>query len=208
MMIVPPRDVWPMRELAISSLMLGFGLFVSLLCPIPILVVNWPRTNLFQYALIAIWTFANMILGPLMAMRHCRAHLATNGQRLVAIFGTSLGLLVLPYTVTLSAAASQQFRGFSWRLPALHAGIFAAWVLIGAIAWPIIRHRWPFVIQDGSSCPQCGYCVRGVASAICPECGTRFDHTQLGLSQVEFDRLVAGGVNKPWPADLERHHHE
>lgn len=191
-----------MRELAISSLTLGFSLFLSSLCTIPVFLVNWPTTSIFQYALIAIWTFANMILGPLMAMRHRRAHLATAGRRLVAIFGTSLGLLVLPYTVTLSAAASQQFQGFSWRLPALHAGIFAAWVLIGAIAWPIIRHRWPFVIQDGSSCPQCGYCVRGVASAICPECGTRFDHTQLGLSLAEFDGLISGEAISPKRGDL------
>lgn len=201
-MIVPPRDVWPMRELAISSLMLGFGLFVSLLCPIPIFLVNWPNTNLFQYAIIGTWTFVNLVLGPLMAMRHCRAHLATTGRRLVAIFGTSLGLLVIPWTTALSAAATSQFRAFSYRLPTLHAGIFAAWVLLAAVAWPIIRHRWPFVIQDGSSCPQCGYCVRGVKSAVCPECGTAFDHTQLGLSTQQFERLISGGTNLSTPEGI------
>ena len=207
MKIVPPWQVWPLRELAISSLTLGFGLFLLSLCSVPFVFVNWPGGGVLPSSFVIIWTIVNLVLWPLIAMRHCRAHLSTIERRLFAIAWTSIGFFVLPYTATI-VALSGNLRVFSWQLPALHGAILAAWVLLAAIAWPIIRHRWPFVIQDGSSCPQCGYCVRGVASAVCPECGTAFDHTQLGLSLPEFDRLIAGGVHKRRPAGLDRHHHE
>ena len=70
--------------------------------------------------------------------------------------------------------------------------LFGAWCLLGMLAWPVIIRVWPFRLQDGQTCPQCGYCLRGVTSRVCPECGRGFDANDLGLSEAAFDELTSG----------------
>lgn len=46
----------------------------------------------------------------------------------------------------------------------------------------------PTVVQDGTRCPQCGYCVLAAQNRICSECGREFTYQELGISPEEFDR--------------------
>ncbi len=48
------------------------------------------------------------------------------------------------------------------------------------------RHRGRVLIQDGSTCPRCGYWLRGNTSRICPECGRGFSFAELGTTREEF----------------------
>ncbi len=48
------------------------------------------------------------------------------------------------------------------------------------------RRRGRVLIQDGSTCPECGYWLRGNTSRICPECGRGFSFAELGTTREEF----------------------
>lgn len=48
---------------------------------------------------------------------------------------------------------------------------------------------------DELSCPDCGYDLRGIASARCPECGLAIDREQLGVSRIPWShRRLIGRV--------------
>ena len=57
---------------------------------------------------------------------------------------------------------------------------FAAWRSGKRTAWR--RRRRPFPI-----CPLCGYAMRGLTHARCPECGTQYTLEQLWSAQEDID---------------------
>lgn len=68
-------------------------------------------------------------------------------------------------------------------VPLVLAGATAAFIgAVGLVAWTIIlRHTLlRIVVQDGSLCPRCGYCIRHLPTSRCPECGGPFDLERLG----------------------------
>lgn len=45
------------------------------------------------------------------------------------------------------------------------------------------RDAWRRWMQPGPSCPGCGYDLRGLTTACCPECGNKFTLGDLWLAQ-------------------------
>lgn len=80
--------------------------------------------------------------------------------------------------------------------------IFVPILLLGIPTAVILRlHHGRLVLQDGKSCPRCGYCVAGVRSRICPECGREFTFQELGTTEEELlggpHPELKGGAGRP-----------
>ncbi len=64
--------------------------------------------------------------------------------------------------------------------------VFAIQVSI-AILWSTICLTLPkFIVQDGTLCPNCAYCLIGTQSMRCPECGNEFSFDDLETTAEEF----------------------
>lgn len=200
--IVSRRAISTVDRLGVASFYYGLGLIVLLFGEMLVFVfvdtTRYPRMN-HRYAILSTWA-VTAVLGPLPALFWWRIHLATFRRRLYSSFLAAGGLGCVPWLTSTIFSIQILFDDGSLKLvcQAIFSGVIGiplvamVWTLLSMLAWPIIMRLAPFKIQDGATCPKCGYCVRGVASRICPECGTVFDHTQLGLSPAAFDRLVAG----------------
>lgn len=69
-------------------------------------------------------------------------------------------------------------------------GIPAALGTAALAIWKIIQ--WlsgPIRINDGITCPNCGYCLRGCPNMTCTECGRCFSFDALGTTPEEFRHL-------------------
>jgi len=140
---------------------------------------------------ILVMVIVTLIVIPAVCLWKWRCQICTRKRLLRCCRFASLGFF-LPVHV---AAGVSLFCGaveFALLAAVLHLVILVIWLGLAATLWPAITWLGPFRIQDGESCPQCGYCVRGVASRICPECGRPFTESDLGLSVPEFEALVAG----------------
>jgi hypothetical protein len=62
-------------------------------------------------------------------------------------------------------------------------------VLIGSAVSSKLLARWrsgKVVIQDGLTCPRCGYSLLGTPGHLCSECGYDFGFAELGITESEF----------------------
>jgi len=191
MRVVRPWDVYSIGSLCWQSFVFG----VSLQTPLVLLLAvalhslgpdKWSIFMTVAAIMVGLFSF---LIGPAIGLARYRVHLNTGRRRAAAILFVSGGLLCVIYVFVLIGVAF----GAIFQLLAvmgLHAAIFAVWLLLSTVLWPAISRKFPFHIVDGESCARCGYCLRGVASRICPECGRAFTQYDLGLSFAEFERLI------------------
>ena len=75
------------------------------------------------------------------------------------------------------------------------ASAVAAATVAFVITWRVIQLMLPkFIFQDGTLCPYCAYCLLGVESMRCPECGSAFAYEDLETTESEF-RGRAAAIN-------------
>lgn len=205
MRIVPPWIVWPQRTLLRNCFVFGLGSFLPATLVTCVLGFwldssRYPKPNKPIY-------FGSLLIASVLtaivfaALIHWRIQLETLRRRVLAILMVAAGAMLVPLLIWIVLCAtgflSNPFAS-NFTVAALlawcgaYVSLILVWHLLAALAWPLIRRKYKFIIQDGATCPECAYCVRGVASAICPECGSAFDHTQLGLGIEQFDRLISG----------------
>lgn len=209
MELVSPSRVCSTRGLSVGALFFGAVLTIPYLLTMCLLFsVNWNLSLIMT--VMAVITFVDLLILPLWALKRWRIQLSSWERRLRAIFWTTTGLFTLPYA-TIFAVWVNGAGSPNTRIPGIFIGyfvlqivIFLIWTLVSLPAWAVIKSNWPFRFQDGQSCPRCGYCLRGVTSRICPECGRGFDANDLGLSVAAFEHLVAGGVDAAGQGSADR----
>ncbi len=197
MRIVSPASIVSFRTLGVSSFIFGISLFLPLLVLIPIspylidpvAAVPTPATIAYTYCFLA-FTF---LIGPTLGMITFRAQLADMTRETFAIFWAAAGVLSLAYLISVVSFLEDYGAGEFFKTLGIHWGLLLGWSVVAMCIRPMIAWLWPFKLQDGASCPQCGYCVRGVSSRICPECGEPFNRADLGLTEAEFDALLCVG---------------
>lgn len=192
MRIVSPTSTFTMLPLCVFSFLFGVFLFLPLLVLIPIApYLIDPVAGRPTFASIA-WTYALLafttLVGPMLGFIVGRAQIADGIRRTAAILSCSAGVLSPAYLLSASRIIDGGEFEVLFNTLCWHGGLCVAWSLIALCLWPIVTRIWPFRMQDGSTCPDCGYCVRGVTSKVCPECGQAFDHSDLGLSIAESNR--------------------
>lgn len=150
-----------------------------------------------------------LLLGPLVVFERHRFQIGSAQRAWFAGVGFGIGvvvtgLLFLAYVVySEGSATSRQIsiatQGFVAALscPILYG--LGSW-----IAWSLLRTWRPsVVIQDGTLCPSCAYCLRGNTTMRCPECGRAFTFDELGATE-EWLRVgedaISVGVNEMSPA--------
>lgn len=202
--LVDPADTWRKRSLIGRSFAFGIVLCAFAWALSVFLLLPWPgRASPFRpiyYILTAVIISLPTLLVPILSLVWVRSHVATFGRRVAAICATSVGVFTIPCLIVLISNGGRMLahgrlveRLVSWHIS--YSVLTLSWLLISLLAWPTIKRKWPFVFQDGQSCPQCGYCLRGVTSRVCPECGRAFNEYDLGLSTVDFEHLIAGQLN-------------
>jgi hypothetical protein len=83
-------------------------------------------------------------------------------------------------------------RDLAWGFALLVSGALLAPGAQWIASW--LRRRWAKAPLYEPCCPTCGYCLRGLTSGICPECGTPCKRPDGDLSNVL-------GENKPPAGD-------
>lgn len=199
MRIVSSTSTFTMLLLCIFSFLFGVLLFLPLLVLIPIApylidpVAGRPTfvSIACTYAFLAFTT----LIGPMFGLVVGRAQIADVKRRTAAILSCSAGVLSPAYLLSASQLIEEGELEVLSNTIFWHAGLCVAWSLIAFFLLPIITRTWPLRMQDGESCPRCGYCVRGVASRICPECGRAFSESDLGLTAAQFEYLINGNTH-------------
>lgn len=198
--VVRQRAICTVDRLGVRSFYYGLGLLGLLFGEMVVDALLYPFPKLNQrYVCLSMWALTTVV-GPLPALFYWRIHLSTFRRRLISSLLTALGLSCVPWITSMIftihilpdggtlALVYQSIFGGIIGIPLLAS----VWTLLSMLAWPMIMRLAPFKIQDGATCPKCGYCVRGVSSRICPECGRAFNKADLGLSTAEFERLISG----------------
>lgn len=196
--IVDSRDIWSPGRLLQLSFCFGLALFVLILVVLitgmladAFLSVRVIRETELMLLGIAVVSMSYSVWG----ITRWRIQLSTPSRRLFATIGATAGVTCVPCLVLILDSA-HEFHDVVIIL-LLPAGLFVLWFLFVSATWLFVENAKPFKIQYEPSCPQCGYCVRGVTSRICPECGRAFCETDLGLSTSEFNSLVSGETSAP-----------
>lgn len=77
------------------------------------------------------------------------------------------------------------------------------WVASGVISTVLlVGLQWRARVEPGPRCRNCGYLLIGLTEHRCPECGTTFNLSELGLTEADLDparlSLGAGATEKVW----------
>ncbi len=81
----------------------------------------------------------------------------------------ALGMTLVPAVV--GGAAAEDWSRYAWFLAMFFAVLWVGAVVLGSVGLAISHVLFCQVLQDGETCPGCGYCLRGLESQLCPECG-------------------------------------
>lgn len=144
----------------------------------------------FEPGLFIGWIVVLYVILPVILLIAFRCHLGTPLRRLLAFLFASIGSALPLYVFALVEEPEAILAGLI-----VNAALFGLWCILSLLGWSVITRVWPFRLQDGSTCPNCGYCVRGVASRVCPECGRGFTESDLGLSVEQFEQLICNNAN-------------
>jgi hypothetical protein len=116
---------------------------------------------------------------PLWVMGRYRFQLETPRRTIFAGAGFGAGLSLAGQPLILKLLVQGQL-GLGITAEAGCVIVIAISIAITRLAWTWLSSMEPTVwIQDGTRCPSCGYCVRGVASKVCSECGRSFNSHEL-----------------------------
>lgn len=193
MLIVKPNQIWRTSALCWSSFLMGIMYFLPVMASVLVSINTFDSPSraarwIANFVIILLMSTA-VLIGPLLSLIRWRAQVLTVRRRLLATLCAAVGMLSLMLFISCVGVTQGEPRMLIVWLEIL-AGLLAAWSLLAWPAWWWIRRTWPVTMQDGQTCPQCGYCLRGAASGRCPECGRAFNQYELGLSWEEFQQFI------------------
>ena len=111
-----------------------------------------------------------------------------------SLAGAYVGLIIC---IAVFLALSPDVHVFSYHVHRVVSGSVLILLFAGmyTVTWHIIQMTLgPIVVQDGTLCPQCGYCLAGAESTVCSECGREFTFQELGTTKEEFEARKAQQV--------------
>lgn len=174
----------PIIDLVWQGVLLGL---VVLFSPIPTMLPAYfffPHPHTMGKAVLITFVLI-CVAGPLLLMRRKRHQIGTLRRAYWAGVGYGIGLTVTP----IIAVMVIQEAGIGLKAIVLVVGFLVTQLFgaLGAGSWVVIRGSADVVIiQDGTLCPSCGYCLIGNISMICSECGNEYTFSQLGTTAEEF----------------------
>lgn len=98
---------------------------------------------------------------------------------IAALSGAYLGLVIY---LSVAFLTPLRVTVYGWDIDLIVCGCVFTLVYGGVyiLAWQVLRIFWgPLVVQNGTLCPYCGYCLIGLAENVCPECGRPFSVEEL-----------------------------
>jgi hypothetical protein len=93
------------------------------------------------------------------------------------VMGASFGLITLLLYEASFGIAGIRIGGFGYVIVLAVMGLLVFWCI-----WLLYRACYgPIIIQDGTLCRVCAYCLRGLSrTGVCPECGTEYGTDSTG----------------------------
>lgn len=191
MRIVSPRQICKTSALCWNAFQLGIAFFIPVMAILSVMMNTIDSASQTVRWIAKIGGILLMALGviilPLLSLIRWRAQVLTLRRRLLASLCAAIGMLSLMLVISCIGAAHGEPQMLLVWIPIV-AALACVWSLLAWPAWWWIRRTWPVTVQDGQTCPQCGYCLRGATSGRCPECGRFFNQFELGLSWDEFQK--------------------
>lgn len=179
--VVAAGDVWSWREA------LAFGAVTGLLafaCSAGLgFVVIWLAGRVA--AILAAAVLAVGLAGTL--TWKSQSHLPRLTKAIAFGLGMSVGFGVTPAgTLLVAEGIAILIRGIYFFVGGGIAG-----PLMAGIVWALRRGiRGAVLIQDGATCPACGYCLLGNTTGICPECGHQYSPDEMSVRARRLARFA------------------
>jgi len=167
----------------------GQGLLMLVILGSLLTICGLPRT-LYQIAGCAV----ALVALPVWRMRANYRRIVTWPRAAWLGLGYGFGLFALIAGLQLGLGLGESIGSARTRFLA-DGGWFSLLILspvpVFAIAWRVVRLTLPdFVAQNGTLCPKCAYCLIGVESMRCPECGSAFSYEDLETTEEAFIALA------------------
>lgn len=182
--VITPSRLPPVKKEFLWALLHGFCCFVA--AALLMLANEIRRDNPIVVIELLHVLLALTIAWPIVRLRRNAARIATVGR--VAVLGVifAIGFLGVPIIAYIFTAIFGVSIRSGWSIP-FFLGLLIGVDVICIIAWLLVRLTLPrFVVQNGTLCPDCGYCVIGVFGLRCPECGRSFTYDELETTEEEF----------------------
>ena len=164
--------------------MSGFATGVAVLLAMLLMFAGWHVFSGPPFLVISV--HLGMLLGTVAVMLRLQYRKVVTSAR-AANWGLDYGVGVVGAPLGL-AGVGLFFAGYEAYFPfMLFSLVIALLAGVAALAWMLLRYTMPrIVLQDGSRCPVCAYCLIGVTSMRCPECGRPFTYDELATTEAEF----------------------
>jgi hypothetical protein len=148
----------------------------------------WRERHVFCFGLSGLGAWLVIILGWQLIWRdRLRTYPVGTAVRVGAVGGAfSAGVAVL---VALDLATGGRVTELAVFLGSVSVPV--TWLLLTITMWnngPGQRHVEDSTVEDAVRCLKCGYSMRGLSEARCPECGTRYT----------LDELLAAQPGREW----------
>ncbi|HPF37018.1 MAG TPA: hypothetical protein P5081_12905 [Phycisphaerae bacterium] len=124
---------------------------------------------------------------PIWMMRRYYVAILTTRRAAWLGLGYSLGLFGVLLAIALVMLVLKPLDTTNWLR--LGANLLADSIIaiLFAIGWNLLQRWMPDLVrQNGTLCPTCAYCLVGVQSMRCPECGAAFSFADLETTEYEF----------------------
>jgi hypothetical protein len=134
---------------------------------------------------ILILVLAVMLLWPCVALWRNQDVIRTAIRAAVFALGSATGVMTPFGCLALTNLGRPDAMG------PLHVAVMWCGVAIFYVPLSVVfillanRMRQPAILQDGSRCPSCAYCLVGNISMVCPECGTPYTLGDLDTTEAE-----------------------
>ncbi|MCB9856557.1 MAG: hypothetical protein H6818_12820 [Phycisphaerales bacterium] len=139
---------------------------------------------------------------PIWMMRHYYdAILTTRRAAWLGVF-YSLGLFGVLLAIALSMVVVKPLDTTNWLMFGVDLLAGSIVVILFAIGWNLLLRWMPELVrQNGTLCPTCAYCLVGVQSMRCPECGSAFSFADLETTEYEFQSRSKRATSEQRPTE-------
>jgi len=187
--VIAPSRLPPLGGEFLMAFLHGLCCFVA--AALSFLAIDLRGGTSFPKVLLPLIPVALSIAWPILRLRRHAAKIASVERvaKLGAVF--AIGLLGIPVLFILFGEL-MNIDGRDWSMLKRILVAMPCVVLVCVLVWLLVRLTLPkFVMQDGTLCPGCAYCLIGVTEMRCPECGREFTYDEIETTAKQFRERMA-----------------
>ena len=186
--VVSRSEIWTPQSLCYHSLLLSI-----VMLPIYLLIASAAHTivGMLMNGPLPLWLIGAFTVGswfvlPLLLLYRKRFQIVSSRRAIAAGMSFGAGVAVAPLIIACVFFLQENDTVFLLMFLSC-PGLIALYGMMGCLAWVAVKNLPDsVVVQDGTRCPGCAYCLIGASDTICPECGRRFTFAELETTAEAF----------------------